>query len=51
MTPTPPPIHRWRAFSLLALPVIFALVGRAELTDPVAETISPEAQPALVPSN
>ena len=39
------------AIALLALPVIFALVGRDELTDPVAKTTTREAQPALVTSN
>jgi MFS family permease len=39
------------AIALLALPMIFALVGRNEVTDPAAKTISPEVQPALVPSN
>jgi EmrB/QacA subfamily drug resistance transporter len=39
------------AIALLALPVIFVLVGRDDLTDPVARSTIPEAQRALVPSN
>ncbi len=39
------------AISLLALPVIFALVGRDERTDPVTKITIPEAQPALVSVN
>jgi hypothetical protein len=35
------------AIALLALPVIFALVGRDERTDPVTKTTIREAQPAL----
>jgi EmrB/QacA subfamily drug resistance transporter len=39
------------AIALLALPVIFVLVGRDELADPAAKTTIREAQPALAPSN
>ena len=39
------------AIALLALPVIFVLVGRDELTDPVTKTTIREARPALVASN
>ncbi len=39
------------AVALLALPVIFALVGRDERTDPVPKTTIPDAQPALVSAN
>jgi EmrB/QacA subfamily drug resistance transporter len=39
------------AIALLALPAIFVLVGRDGLTDQVAKSTIPEAQPTLVPSN
>ena len=39
------------AIALLALPAIFALVRRDELSDAVAKTTIREPQPALVPSN
>ncbi len=39
------------AVALLALPVIFALVGRDERTHPVAKPAIPDAQPALVSAN
>ena len=39
------------AIALLAVPAIFALVRRDELSDAVTKTTIREAQPALVPSN
>jgi hypothetical protein len=40
------------AIALLAVPAIFALVRREELTDAVAKTSQGrQAQPALVPSD
>jgi EmrB/QacA subfamily drug resistance transporter len=39
------------AIALLAVPAIFALVRRDELSDAVAKTTIREPQPALVPSN
>ena len=39
------------AIALLALPVIFALVGRDELTEPVPKITIPDPQPALVSAN
>ncbi len=39
------------AIALLALPAIFLLVRRDELSDAVAKTTTADAQPALAPSN
>jgi len=39
------------AIALLALPVIFALVGRDERTEPVTKIAIPDAQPGLVSAN
>jgi hypothetical protein len=39
------------AIALLAVPAIFVLVRRDELSDAVAKTTIREPQPALVPSN
>ena len=39
------------AIALLALPAIFALVRRDELSDAVAKTTLREAQPALSAAN
>ena len=39
------------AIALLALPAIFLLVRRDELSDAVAKTTMADAQPALAPSN
>ena len=39
------------AIALIALPAIFRLVRRDELSDAMAKTTAPEAQPALASAN